>query len=524
MSGVTILNERHAVHGLVQQHLHRTSTTIHPKIDASIIRFSIACAGVGLDHLAGEQAMAFCDESVRGRFGEYFLFTDRRLLGCFGETRYDVRYSQIRELKVESGIMTRGIFVTHHDGTKTALTFGGLLQPAGAFFTDLTRLPADGREPPPRAPCVPGDADPSGARRALEQLGVVDDRTALMLRYVDAALAAGAMPVEIARDFVTRIVLHHRNVHFGRGMAQGRWISAVSMNDLSNLIVQLFGNPLSVSEQPVRTIELPSNLKSNAVAKAAVSSAIGLASMAVLGVGWVSTARAPIARFKMMVADTGPFASFRLQGPRGTGLERESPELLHRIDAKLLELEDDVLMRRLARGWSEKTPELLAVTDDQIRARIVEILASGKGGSSPRSGSSPEGGPSASAGPSGQPASVHGFVSEGGGMTMEQARQVQQAAQQVLVPTGAASERINAAARLMTSGRYDEAAAEYHAIGQQYPAERGTCWSQVGAALYFLGRYEEAIQWYEVAEREGADAEMMRMNVDEAREAIAKRR
>ena len=337
MSAATILNERHPVHTLVQQHLHRTSTTLHPNIERGHVRFALACAGVGLDHMAAEQAMVFCDESVRGKFGEYFLFTDRRVLGCFGETRYDVRYSQIRELKVETGILTRGVFVTHQDGTKTALTFGSLLQPAGAFFTDVVKLAPDQREPPSRPPCAPSEADPTGAERALARLGVPDDRTALMLRFVRAAFGAGGMPLEIARDFVTRIVLHHRNVHFGRGMTQGRWISAVSMNDLSNLMVQLFGNPLSVSEQPVRTLELASSLKSNAVAKAAVSSAIGLASMAVLGVGWVSTARSPIARFRIMVADTGPFASFRLQGPRGRGLEHESPELAHKIDVRLLE-------------------------------------------------------------------------------------------------------------------------------------------------------------------------------------------
>ena len=75
----------------------------------------------------------------------------------------------------------------------------------------------------------------------------------------------------------------------------------------------------------------------------------------------------------------------------------------------------------------------------------------------------------------------------------------------------------------MTSKRWDDAAAEYHAIGTAHPEERGTCWSQVGAALYFLGRYEEAIQWYEAAAREGADAGTMRMNVDEAREALGRR-
>jgi hypothetical protein len=281
-------------------------------------------------------------------------------------------------------------------------------------------------------------------------------------------------------------------------------------------MVQLFGSPLSVTEQPVRTIELASQLKNRANVKAAVSSAIGLASLAVLGVGWVSTAAPPIPRFRMLVADTGPFASFRLQGPRGRGLEHESPGLLHQIDVRLLELEDAVLMRRLARGWSEKTPELMAAPEESIRGRIVEILSAAKG-----------------APPIGSEVQVHAFVSDlpGGDEeelslddALDEAQELQEVAQQALAPTGPVSARINAAARLMTSRRWDEAAAEYHAIGTAHPEQRGTCWSQVGAALYFLGRYDEAIQWYEAAAREGADAEMMRMNIDEARETIARRR
>lgn len=485
---VTILSERHHVHTLVQQHLLRRNSKIHPNIEANVIRFALACAGVGLDHSVGEQAMAFCDESLRGKFMEYWLFTDRRLCGCLGERRIDVRWSRVSSHAIEKGWVLRGIEVQLDDGKKEKWSSADFWDPMSEFVQALLALPAASREPPPRPPCAPSEGDPAGIAQARAWLGNPDDRTALMLRLIDASLASGAITLETSRDLVTRVVLLHRNLHFGRGMIDGRWVSPVSANDLSNLLVHLFGSPLAVSEQPpVRTIELASQMRSNAVAKAALSSAVGLASMALLGVGWVSTAKAPPPRFKTMVADTGAFASFRLFGPRGGGLERESPELLHQIDVKLLDLEDEVMLRRLVCGWSDKTPDLLAIPPEEIESRMAALL---------------RGAPIArGAGPAASPPS--------GGAE---------------IPRGDVSRRIDEAARLMTSSQYDAAASAYHAIAESHPEVRGACWSQIGTALYFLGRHEEAIQWYEAAAREGADPDMMRENVDEARAAIARRR
>ncbi|MDQ3035527.1 MAG: tetratricopeptide repeat protein [Myxococcota bacterium] len=508
MTSIPILSARSEIHSLVQQHLLRRNSKIHPHIERGTIRFALACAGVGLDHAAGEQAMAFCDESARGKFLEYWLFTDRRLCGCQGETRIDVRFGRVQSHTVESGWVARKLHAQLADGRRETWSPLDFWDPTVGFLEALLAIPADAREPPPRPLCAPSEGDPTGAQQAMQWLGVLDDRTQLMLRYVDAAFAAGAMPIETGRDFVTRVALLHRNLHFGRGMIGGRWVSPVSANDLSNLMVELFGNPISHSETPVRTLQLASKMRSNAVTKAALSSAVGLASMAILGVGWVSTAKAPPPRFEIMLADTGPFCSYRLRGPRGAGLERESPELLNQIDVQLLPLEDEVLMRRLAFGWSHKTPELLAIAPEEVDDRLRAVLGGARAHVKAFVSDQPAPAPSPAA-PS--PAG------------MAAARALQSVAQSVLSSSDPVSMRINEAARLMTSGDYEACAAAYHAIAESHPEERGTCWSQIGAALYFMGRYEEAIQWYEAALREGADASDMRDNIDEARAALAKR-
>ena len=84
------------------------------------------------------------------------------------------------------------------------------------------------------------------------------------------------------------------------------------------------------------------------------------------------------------------------------------------------------------------------------------------------------------------------------------------------------SARINAAARLMTSRKFDECIAAYRAIAADFPASAGECEGQVGAALYFKGDYEGALTAYVAGRDQGADAEMMDDNIWEAIEAIAK--
>ncbi|MFT5353727.1 MAG: tetratricopeptide (TPR) repeat protein [Polyangiales bacterium] len=79
------------------------------------------------------------------------------------------------------------------------------------------------------------------------------------------------------------------------------------------------------------------------------------------------------------------------------------------------------------------------------------------------------------------------------------------------------SDAINAAALLMMDKRYEESAAAYHAIADRFPSEKATAHSQIGVACFFVGRYEEAIQWYESALEQGADASTMHDNIAEAK-------
>ncbi|MBU1221165.1 suppressor of fused domain protein [Myxococcota bacterium] len=78
------------------------------------------------------------------------------------------------------------------------------------------------------------------------------------------------------------------------------------------------------------------------------------------------------------------------------------------------------------------------------------------------------------------------------------------------------------AARLMQAELFNESITAYTVIMDEDPLFSGVCHSQIGAAYYFLGRYQDAISHYELALENGADKGMMADNIKEAQQAMGK--
>lgn len=100
-------------------------------------------------------------------------------------------------------------------------------------------------------------------------------------------------------------------------------------------------------------------------------------------------------------------------------------------------------------------------------------------------------------------------------VSMEQAQAFMAQAQAAL-GTDAVSDKINAAARLLMAGQYQAAIDAYATIAQQHPETTGSCYGQIGAALFFLKQYPQAIQYYQAAKQYGEDPTMMDQNIAEA--------
>jgi tetratricopeptide (TPR) repeat protein len=200
------------------------------------------------------------------------------------------------------------------------------------------------------------------------------------------------------------------------------------------------------------------------------------------------------------------------------GLHVAEPGLVMEIDAKLLGIEDDVVARRIAFGWNERTPELWAHAAESVASRLDALAAAADRGAflsaiAPTSAST-----SIRTDDRGK-ADVHGKVGPNG-MTEAEALALHEAAVAVLDTSDPVSQRLNAAAKLMLTGAYADAAAAFRQIAETHPEVRGDCFGNIGAAHYFVGRYDEAIAWYQAAIDAGADAQMMQDNIVEARQAI----
>lgn len=122
----------------------------------------------------------------------------------------------------------------------------------------------------------------------------------------------------------------------------------------------------------------------------------------------------------------------------------------------------------------------------------------------------------ANGGGAGTPVHASAFVGDGPvEVSREQAMHLMQQMQSS-VTADSVDGKVNAAAQLLLGGQYQACIDAYNLICQQHPEQAGTCYGQIGAALFFLKRYPEAIQYYQAAKQYGADATMMDENIAEA--------
>lgn len=115
----------------------------------------------------------------------------------------------------------------------------------------------------------------------------------------------------------------------------------------------------------------------------------------------------------------------------------------------------------------------------------------------------------------------HGFISGGGkGLSFEEANKAREAFMQLIDTSDDQSKLFNAASGMMLGKNFDGAIEAFGKLAEKYPERAETCESQIGAAWYFKGDYDKAINHYVNALNKGADAGMMDDNVWEAAEAL----
>lgn len=279
---------------------------------------------IGTGFHEGEMPLAVIEhrlddrQRARGSFGA-FVVSDRRLYGRLNFTDcpdrvVDVWHSQVMNSTLKSGLMGDKTFLQTMQGQVEVPILGKSIH---AFYMQTLRIPPQHRTMGP-------DAFDGGRAVAAQSLG--DPRTSILCQLIDAGVQDGRIKPEQARALFERTLIFDRHTALSRGMHQTQWLSVLPRQVLREVLFSLFGPRFNggvtqTSEMHDFTLNAGRSSSSNA----ALSTAIGVASLAVLGVGWISrSGEAPPRLLRFHIGDAPCGCMFTLGASNGGAVGRMS--------------------------------------------------------------------------------------------------------------------------------------------------------------------------------------------------------
>lgn len=292
MQGVAV----HPMISLVQQRLVGDRVIRGNDLGRRAPRF-MADVRMGAAHHLGERVLAAIDydfpDTARARAqGSHatLLFTDRRVFGSIkssniNETTLDLSLAAVTSVAEEGGLLNNAAVAGTPQGNVRFPLWGKVIAP---YLRAVATLPPEHRTLGPWA-IAPGPGDPIGAHAATSLLMSGHPVVMAMPRLAFEAGRRGLLSEEVARRVLERAVILDRTVTSGRGMHQGQWLSTLPRPMLAGLMGALLGAPLASGGDATWEVhDFGVTPGGRSAGTAAASSAIGLASAAIFGVGWVS--------------------------------------------------------------------------------------------------------------------------------------------------------------------------------------------------------------------------------------------
>lgn len=387
---------RSLIEELVHRHLPKQSELLDGSwchVGSDVLRLdvdeAIAHMPLALEHRIGERPLAFfsLEEHYPESFNAFLLFTDRRIMGrfprlngTFGEVH--LRYAHLRGTQRRKGILTDELRVIHANQTYELKlgTFNDKLQ---VFLDAVCAIPSEQREPAPYPMMQTSGEDPIGTRHAVYTLMDADERARFLFEYVERAHEQGSIPTPAAIDLTARLTLQHRNEACGRGVDDGSFMSALGRDDLSNVLVALYGKPLAHAEQPRRTLTFDArNMETNVLdGIATLANGADVAEhLLTLNVGALAGSAKDalfvprdIHVFTIAIVECGPYSLFRLFD-RQTPLSVAAPHLAFDVCRTIDRLEAALLLRRCAYGWAPSAGALLTAPSSEIIERFAAVM------------------------------------------------------------------------------------------------------------------------------------------------------
>lgn len=388
-SGVVILPVQGPVGSLAMQLLKHEHVNLAPDIPRKKMRNAAAAFPDWLDHAGGEQPLAYLDETTFGTGSEGLLLTDRRLLAYTreGTKLVSIPFGAITGASSAKTLLGRKLKIeaAQYSAEIPLIVCGGAVETLVHFFRGMQQISPNQRWAPPISHATA--QDPSGAFGLLQTLGASDARIPILLRFVGEVTRQGAMDPAMGADLVTRIHLLHRTLAYGRGMAQGFRTSPLHSADFHYMLSTVFGDPISVvpSQQPPdpyrgtpgavhHTLDFALGRRPNIAGVA--TAVVGLALLAVVGVGFLATPKNPITGVRVVTTDlansTG-FVPLGVQGTRVGPLAELAPDVLERLLDALDNVEALITFYRVVFGW-RLPPQQLLQWGAEVPARVGHVL------------------------------------------------------------------------------------------------------------------------------------------------------
>ena len=243
----------------------------------------------------GEVVLAALDYEFPGRGraqGAHatLLLSDRRVYGSMSasnitNTVVNLPLAQVMQVTEDRGLLNHAAVAFTPNGEVRFPMFGKQI---AQHLQNVATLPPEYRSVGPLN-LAPAPGDPVGAHAAAASLASANPLTRALPPLVYEAGRQGKLAEAEARAILQRAVILDRSLVMGRGMHQGNWLTTLPRPALSALLVAMLGQPLqSNGEATWERHDFAVAPGGRSAGAAVAASAVGLASAAIFGVGFIA--------------------------------------------------------------------------------------------------------------------------------------------------------------------------------------------------------------------------------------------
>jgi hypothetical protein len=336
----------------------------------------------------GEVVLAAIDHEfiargrAQGSHASLFL-TDRRIFGSLAASNItnaliDLPLSHVTDVRDEGGMLTSSATAVMAGGGAVKFPMYG--KQIVQHLRNVLTVPPEHRNMGPLA-IAPGPGDPVGAHAASSALVSGSPITRALPALAFEAGRRGKLTEAAARNLLERAVILDRSFVMGRGMHQGHWLSTLPRPALAALFAAMLGQPAQSSGDVAwerHDFSVTPGGRSTGAAVAA--SAVGLASAAILGVGFIARSGGGLG-FNMLRATFVDFPCgsgvqlAAVQGPNAFRLPFAATGLLQGMFATITRVEQRRILAETVLSGEVPPEKMSSVACQSLEAAVAGMGA-----------------------------------------------------------------------------------------------------------------------------------------------------